>query len=153
MIRPADMTGFERVRDMTRKTIKEVYPHYYPKGAVDFFLKHHSDENIRKDISENRVFLCFDEEQDAVGTVTIKGNEILRLFVLPEHQGRGFGKELLNFAEEAVSKQYDEIVIDASLSAKAIYLKRGYREFEYHTIKTENGDFLCYDMMKKRSIR
>ena len=25
------------VRTITRETIQEIYPHYYPKGAVDFF--------------------------------------------------------------------------------------------------------------------
>ena len=82
--------------------------------------------------------------------MTVKKNEITRLFVLPDHQGNGFGKKLLEFAETAISKRYDEIKIDASLPAKAIYLKRGYKETEYHTIKTENNDFLCYDVMIKQ---
>ena len=47
------------------------------------------------------------------------------------------------------AQNYDEIVLDASLSAKAIYLKRGYRQTDYHTIRTVNGDHLCYDVMTK----
>ena len=31
------------VRTITRETIQEIYPHYYPKGAVDLFLSHHND--------------------------------------------------------------------------------------------------------------
>ena len=46
-----------------------------------------------------------------------------------------------------VLKPSDSII--SSLSAKSIYLKRGYKEVEYHTISTKNDDYLCYDVMKK----
>lgn len=64
---------------------------------MDFFLEHHSEENILKDIKKNRVFLYLDTSQNAIGTVTVKGNEICRLFVLPAYQGKGFGTEMPAF--------------------------------------------------------
>lgn len=145
--RECDLTIIKKI---THTTINEIYPHYYPNGAVAFFLSHHSDENIKEDISNHCVFICYDTEQTAVGTVTIRKNEICRLFVLPEYQGNGYGKALLDYAEKSIAQSYDEILIDASLSAKSIYLRRGYKEIEYHIIKTENNDYLCYDVMKKQ---
>ena len=89
---------FRDVRRITRETITAIYPRYYPAGAVQFFLDHHSDERIQVDIASGKVYLlCADGV--AAGTVTVSGNEILRLFVLPEHQRRGYGKALLDFAE------------------------------------------------------
>lgn len=149
-IRTAFLSDLETVKTITHTTISEIYPHYYSGGAVEFFLEHHSADNIINDIESNCVFICMDSNQNAVGTVTIKNNEILRLFVLPQYQGKGFGSELLEYAENAVSINYSEIKIDASLSAKAIYLKRGYKETEYHIIKTRNNDFLCYDVMTRK---
>ena len=140
---------FNIVKKITHETIKEIYPHYYSNGAVVFFLKHHNDENIMNDISNHNVFLCYNLEHDAVGTVTIKKNEICRLFVLPQYQGNGYGRELVDYAESTIAKYYGEIILDASLSAKSIYLKRGYQEIEYHSIRTDNNDYLCYDVMKK----
>lgn len=148
-IQIAQQSDFDIVKYITHTTIKENYPHYYPNGAVAFFLDHHNDENIKNDISSHCVFLYYDKEHKAVGTVTIKENEICRLFVLPQYQGNGYGKVLLEFAESKIAKNYNEITLDASLSAKPIYLKRGYKEIEYHTLKTEHNDFLCYDIMKK----
>ncbi len=148
-IQLAQGSDFDIVREITHTTINEIYLHYYPNGAVNFFINHHNNDNIKNDISGNCVYLCYNLEQSAVGTVTIKNNEICRLFVLPNYQGNGYGRELLDFAEITIAQNYDEIIIDASLSAKAIYLKRGYIEYEYHTIKTENNDYLCYDIMKK----
>lgn len=140
-----DMTA---VRDITQTTIRAVYPKYYPQGAVDFFSAHHSDDKISADILSGSVYLLKYEGKFA-GTVTISDNHINRLFVLPEYQGRGFGRALMDMAEDAIFKSFDKIELDASLPAKKIYLNRGYKETEYHIIDTPEGDRLCYDVMVK----
>ena len=145
----AQQTDLDTVKEITHTTVNTIYPHYYPDGAVKFFLEHHSDENIRDDISKGCVYLLNDAEEKSIGTVTVKNNEICRLFVLPEYQGNGFGKILLDFSEAEIAKKYDEIVLDSSLSAKPVYIKRGYKEREYRTVRTSNGDCLCYDVMTK----
>lgn len=149
-IKQAQISDLHEVQSITQTTISEIYPHYYPKGAVEFFLQHHSEENISNDIQENRVYLCLDDEQNIVGTVTIKGNGINRIFVLPDCQGNGYGREMLDYAERIILQQYSEIVLDASLPAKRIYKKRGYLEQEFHLIQTNYDDFLCYDVMVKK---
>lgn len=149
-IEKAKLSDVEIVYEITETTIKNIYPHYYAKGAVEFFLEHHSKSSIANDVQSGRVFLCYDSEQNAVGTVTLKDNEICRLFVLPEYQKRGFGQELLDYAETLVFKEHNEIILDASLPAKRIYRKRGYQETESNIIHVKYGDFLCYDVMRKR---
>ena len=91
-------------------------------------------------------------EEVPVGTVTIKELEICRLFVLPQYQGKGYGGALLNFSERLIADKYGKIRLDASLPAKEIYLKRGYKEIESHSILTKNGDYLFYDVMEKGEI-
>jgi len=150
-IKQAYKEDLQVVKCITIETINQIYPHYYPKGAVEFFVEHHNDTNIINDIEAGKVFLCVNEEGHPVGTVSIKGNDICRLFVLPEYQGQGYGRMLLDFAENEIIKKYEEIMIDASLPAKRIYLKRGYREKESHIINTNYGDFLCYDVMVKKA--
>ncbi len=145
----ADKKHIEIVEKITLRTIKEVYPHYYPEGAVDYFINHHKTENIMKDIISGYVYILINDKSETVGTVTIVRNEINRLFVLPEYQGMGFGKTLLDFAEKTIFELYDKIIISSSLPAKPVYLKRGYTETSYNIIKTSNDDFLCYDEMKK----
>ena len=150
-IRLAREGDLDLVEQITHRTIREIYPRYYPEGAVAFFLHHHREENIKNDLANRRVFLCLDPERRAVGTVTVRGNEICRLFVLPQYQGGGYGSELLEFAETEIAGRYDEIILSASLPAKDIYLKRGYQALEFHTIKTENNDCLCYDLMGRQA--
>lgn len=137
----------ETVREITWTTIKTIYPRYYPAGAVKFFLTHHSDEHIMADISGGKVFLLYVDDKPA-GTVTVSDNNINRLFVLPAFQHKGYGKALLDFAERKILESFERVQIDASFPAKRIYLKRGYKEVEYNIIETENGDCLCYDVMR-----
>lgn len=144
----ANIETFDIVKNITQTTISEVYPKYYPYGAVEFFTNHHSDDNIMEDINSGIVYLLRDNGE-FVGTVTIKDNDINRLFVLPIYQHKGYGKFLLDFAESELFKTYEEIYLSASLPAKKIYQIRGYVEIEYNQIETPNGDFLCYDLMKK----
>ena len=59
-IRQAFSSDLETIKSISQGTISEIYPHYYPPGAVDFFLKHHNKTNILHDIWKGRVFLCLD---------------------------------------------------------------------------------------------
>ncbi|MDD3229821.1 MAG: GNAT family N-acetyltransferase [Oscillospiraceae bacterium] len=145
----ADKSEMTVVKGITRETIDVIYPRYYPVGAVDFFRSHHCDDNIYKDIENQCVYLLKDNQVN-VGTITINENEISRLFVLPAYQHMGYGRYLLDFAEEKIFRQFNEIKVDASLPAKQMYKVRGYVETEYHRIATSNGDVLCYDVMRKR---
>ena len=144
----ANISDLDDVRWITQTTIMAVYPKYYPAGAVEFFSKHHSDEKIKADIEAGYVYILEDEGK-GVGTVTVSGNHINRLFVLPECQHKGYGRYMMDFAEEKIAKEHKTIELDASFPAKKIYLKRGYKEIEYNTIETDNGDKLCYDVMVK----
>lgn len=150
-IRQAKAGDFEAVKKITQETIHAVYPKYYPAGAVRFFSEHHADEMIMRDITAGIVYLVVDDSCVPAGTVTLTDNEVDRLFVLPEFQGRGYGRALLDFAEERISEKYDVIILHASLPAKNIYLKRGFREVDYLKIDTGYGDFLCADVMEKKA--
>ena len=148
MIRAAKETDFDSVKNITQTTIWSVYPKYYPSGAVQFFSDHHSDDRIKADIDTGDVYLL-EADGIGIGTVTVADDEINRLFVLPEFQHRGYGKELMDFAEEIIRGKHDHIILDASLPAKQIYLKRGYVATKYNMIETGNGDYLCFDVMEK----
>ncbi|MCM1024063.1 MAG: GNAT family N-acetyltransferase [Prevotella sp.] len=149
MIRPAVPSELKAVAELIRETVETVYPKYYPAGAVEFFSAHHKPEKIAAGIAAGKVFV-FEENGAVSGTVTIDGNEIARLFVIPSRQGNGFGGQLLDFAENMIFGYSETVRLDSSLPAKGIYVKRGYAEKEYRKILTDNGDYLCYDVMEKK---
>lgn len=140
---------FEIIKEIVITTIKDIYPEYYPQGAVDFFLSHHSDSQIRITLKEAHVLLLSDGGVFAA-TGTCQENRISRLFVLPRFQSRGYGSALMNALEEHVfGGGYEQAILEASLPAFDMYIKRGYLPAEYHKIKTKNGNYLCYHVMTK----
>lgn len=146
----ASAEQFEIVRDIVRETVEVVYTRYYPRGAVDFFLDHHNDDRIREDIGAGRVYLL-ESDGTITGTASVRENEIYRLFIRPEFQGRGYGRAVLDILEKMIFDSFETIGLDASLPALSMYRNRGYREIEYYKEEMKNGDFLCwYEMEKKR---
>lgn len=149
-IRLATLADLDTVAAIVQQTIREQYPHYYPAGAVALFLDGHSAAQIGADVAKNIVWLA--EEDDAgapIGTITIDGNHLTRLYVLPSVQGRGYGGALLDFAEAQVAEDYDTAVLETTPLGRLIYRKRGYVETDYHLMWAENGDLLAYDDMEK----
>lgn len=149
MIRMAEVTDLERVLQITANTITEVYSHYYAEGVVGFFLKHHSREHVLSDIEHGTVWVL-EHDGSPIGTMTIRENAVYRLFVLPEYQSRGYGSQLMDFAEDKIAETFDHIHIDSSLAAKEMYLKRGYKELKTCKIQADHGDILVYDEMVKQ---
>ncbi len=137
-----------KVAEIAAKTIKAVYPRYYPSGAVQFFLDLHNEQQIKEALSREDIYFAV-VEGEIVGTGSIRGNEIRRLFILPKYQSKGYGSRLMDCLEDVVFKQFQTVHIDASFPAERMYLDRGYRIKSYEKIETENGDYLCYHTMEK----
>lgn len=149
----ADPSQYFMVAHIVNKTIRKVYPLYYPRGAVRHFLRHHSKSALIKAIKANEVYLLIDNGV-FVGTASLHYNEISRVFVLPRYQERGYGSALLTKLEELAftaqgGAKNAHIILHASLPAFQLYINRGYVPVSYHRVKTKNGHFLCYHEMKK----
>jgi len=140
---------FSDVFDVVHKTIEEIYPKYYPKSAVEFFHNHHSVENMRKQMPNEFTLVLLDNNK-IIGTGTLFENEIKRFFILPEYQGKGYGKKLLNELEKNINgEKYDNFVLDSSLGAVEFYRKNNYVYKNYKTIELSDKNNLCYLEMEK----
>lgn len=139
----------EQVAAIVKETIQKVYPHYYPSGAVQFFLDLHSEARIEELMYSEEIYLVV-VRGNVIGTGSIRKNEICRLFILPQYQGKGYGSRLMDLLEAQIFENYPKVHIDASFPAESMYLRRGYQIISYEKIETENGDFLCYHTMEKR---
>ena len=150
-INKANSGDLEIVKNIVHSTIKTVYPHYYPNGVVGFFLNYHSDGNLQKAI-ETEAVLLLNVEGTVVGTGSAYKNQISRVFVLPQFQGLGYGTLLMNNLESIIEKEYSKIVLDSSLPAYNLYIRRGYYPVKYKKIITPNKDVLCFNTMEKLVI-
>nr|WP_319490021.1 GNAT family N-acetyltransferase [uncultured Caproiciproducens sp.] len=145
----ASSDDFYIVKTILQATINAVYPNYYPVGVVNFFLSHHSDEHIQKDIEKQNVFILKAGGEN-VGTGSVDENQINRVFVLPQFQGNGYGTYIMDKLEDLVAKKYPCSILDSSFPAYSMYLQRGYFPTKYNKVPTPNGNILCYYEMEKQ---
>ena len=138
----------KQVAAVVRETIQKIYPHYYPPGAVQFFLDLHSEARIKEVLFCEEIYLAL-VQGNIIGTGSIRKNEICRLFILPEYQGKGYGSRLMDLLEARIFENDPKVHVDASFPAESMYLKRGYQIISYEKIQTKNGDFLCYHAMER----
>lgn len=140
------------VYKVVQQTIWKVYPRYYPPEVVEFFSKLHSKDDIRRDIEDKNVGILLDEGNRIVGTGTRKENHIVRVFVLPEYQGKGYGSKIIEELEEQIAKTYSSACVDASLPASRFYEKRHYITTNHEHIDVESDIALVYEMMEKQFV-
>ena len=126
----------ESVCNLVQNTIKTVYPKYYPLEVVDFFCELHSKENITNDISSGNLYVLYDNDI-LVGTGSFRENHITRVYVSPEHQGRGYGTYIINQLEKSIKGSFDVAVLDASLPAVMLYEKLGYKTVKHCQYKLD----------------
>lgn len=136
------------VYDIVQQTVKTIYPNYYPFEVVDFFCHLHGLEAIRKDVEDGNVGVLFvDDEMVATGCFI--DNHITRVYVLPKHQGKGYGKFIMNTIEAEVAEKYDKAYLDASMPAEPFYEQLGYQVLKLEEFSVQNDVVLTYKIMEK----
>ena len=72
------------------------------------------------------VYLLYDSGK-AVGIVSVQGNVIADLYVLPTEQGKGYGTTLLRFAMERCDSTPTLWVLNSNRRAMTIYERHGFQ--------------------------
>lgn len=144
----AKKEDLQAVYDVVQHAIKTIYPKYYPVEVVDFFCEHHNKEAILKDI-ENGYVSVLKIDGKIIATGCFVEDHITRVYVLPEHQKKGYGTFIMKNIEDQIVKKYDKAYLDASLPAAALYEKLGFSTIKHEKNPVENGVVLAYEIMEK----
>jgi len=145
--RPAEIEETNRLVDLT---IETSYAGIYPREAIDFFLAYHTAGHILEDADLGCTFVLAPGGR-IVGTGTLLGTTIKRVFVHPSHQRRGYGSLLMHALEgEALERGIRRVELYASLPAKRFYDVLGYFTESEGYIPVRNEKKLDYYAMAKR---
>lgn len=144
-----NLSDSNAIVNVVSKTVKEVYPRYYPGEVVIFFLLFHSEEKVMKDIADGKVWVLVHDGR-IIGTGSREENHITRVYILPEYQGNGYGTFLIEKLEKEIGNKYDSVLVDASLPACCLYEKLGYRTVKHERMGLKNDAVLVYEVMEKR---
>jgi len=126
------------IRQIAYKTWPPTYGHILSSAQLDFMLESfYSDDTLLKNMTEKgHYFLLLKENEDWMGFASYEhhynGTNITRLhklYLLPEAQGKGAGKQLLE-AVECAARQSHSVAVSLNVNrfnkAKEFYLKCGF---------------------------
>lgn len=149
LIRDYEEKDLESLAYVVRRTIKESYDETYPPEAIKYFLELHSKENMQKDIPNGRTVIL-ELKGRIIATGSIVEDEIKRVFILPEYQGKGLGRKIMEKLEEtALANGIRKVKLCASMPSKDFYLMLGYTILRFTYLPVENGKKLEYYDMEK----
>ena len=139
----------DELRDMICTTIEQSYSGTYSPLAIEYFKEYHSPDHIRSDAFLGHTLLVL-RNASIVGTGTLLGQNIRRVFVLPGHQGKGIGGWIMAELERKASEdKVATIDLDSSLVSVDFYHHRGYLGDDVSSHELEGGGRLDYVRMTK----
>ncbi len=148
--RPMVPEDAAEVRALVERTVRESYRGVYSEAAIEFFVRYHGEEEIRRDAEEwFCVVACTGGR--IVGTATLREDTIARVFVEPERQGEGIGGCLMRMVlDRARSSGLKAVRLDASLVSKDMYEHLGFQAVADRVHDLGDGQTLPYYEMVLR---
>ena len=148
-IREFTIGDLDDVYSLVQETIDASYPAFYPPAAVKAFSQYHSPVQIKLDAEEGyTVILRIDGR--IIGTGTLSGTSIKRVFIHPCCQGKGYGRLVIAILEKKAMTHGTSILdLAASLGSQQFYDSLGYRGDIQEFIPVGNGEKLFFYPMTK----
>lgn len=100
----------------------------YPPEVITQVEKSFSSEAIRAFLSQRQVFVATIDKR-VVATASLDQNVVRSVFVDPDHQGVGLGRQLMATLHSVAQDAKIEVLrVPSSITAEAFYFKLGYRK-------------------------
>lgn len=125
-IRHIKPTDYKKVGEMIKTTIVVSFKNLYPNILIKEFCKKYELDNFKKKVDEIEMFIAT-KQDEIVGIIGIKGNQLRTYYVHPDHQGKGIGSKLYKkFEETAIEHGVKKIVLEGSPFGQPIYEHFGF---------------------------
>jgi N-acetylglutamate synthase-like GNAT family acetyltransferase len=129
-IRKAKDKDVIKISNLIKKTLNEVNSKDYPQEIIHFMCKFYSSKNIIKKLSTHMIYVVV-KDNNILGTVSLKDNEISSFFIDPKFQYGGIGTKLMAYVELVAKKSgYNSIWLSSSTTAYTFYKKLDYKKIE-----------------------
>lgn len=145
-IRKISPEEVEIVHDLAHRIWPSTFEKILSEEQIEYMLNWmYNMETLKNQISEGHLFFVAEEENQPIGFMGIQPNypdpqstKIHKLYVLPEIQGKGIGRELIKTATEVAKKSgNDRLVLNVNRFNKAVHF---YQRIGFEILYEENID-------------
>jgi ribosomal protein S18 acetylase RimI-like enzyme len=134
---------------MIQTTIETSYREVYSAEAREFFKNVHNGQNILNDATAGYTIVA-ERKGEILGTGTLLGSTLRRVYVNPNHQHRGIGKLLARELEKRASNDKLTVLdIDATPVSRKFWESMGFKIEKEDVILINNGQKVHYYKMVK----
>ena len=153
----------EIIKDLAYKIWPSTYGAILSEVQLNFMLDKFYNLNYLENqlINENQVFLLIEENNKYLGFCAYELNcessnktKLHKIYVLPETQGKGIGKILLNEVEKRASENNNSSLflnVNRYNNAQEFYKKQGYSVIKIIDIEIGNG-YLMEDFVMEKTL-
>ncbi|UUX48714.1 GNAT family N-acetyltransferase [Nisaea acidiphila] len=128
VVRPAEEADSNDISDVIAATVRESNAMDYSRETIETVVASSGPVRMRELILEGAFFVA-EQGGRIVGVAGLVDDTVRRLFVLPEFQGSGIGRDLLTALENAaVHRGVRVLRVNSSLTAVRFYRKLGFAD-------------------------
>ncbi len=149
------------VRELALKIWPHTFDNILSSEQIDYMLDMmYSIDSLEKQLENNKIFLLASAENQFVGFASYElrfdnsnKTKIHKLYVLPETQGKGVGRQLIDYITEIALKNQDSVLhltVNKYNKAKDFYLKNGFVITEEAVFDIGNGYVMDDYLMEKK---
>lgn len=159
---PATSNDYKTIQDIARLTWPVTYGEILSKAQLDYMLDAFYNEEILKDSVANKGhhFVLAKEGEETLGFASYEHHynqknqtKIHKIYILPQTQGKGIGKKLIDYVEKAAKENGSEILsLNVNRFNKALhfYQKLGFEIVDEVNIELEHGYLMEDYVMEKK---
>ena len=151
---------------IVRELAEIIWPVAYGKiislEQIDYMMDMmYSIDSLENQLQDNRIFLLAEEDNRFVGFASYELNcdtsnttKIHKLYVLPETQGKGVGRQLIAFISDiALANQNPTVILTVNKynKAKDFYLKNGF-EITNEAVFDIGNDYVMDDYIMEKKL-
>ena len=142
-IRQASVEDARIIREIANVAFRATYATIISQSQIDYMIEWmYSEDTLKKELAGNVTYLLLETDGKNVGYVSFEPEDsslfhLHKIYLLPEFQGRGYGKVLFNAAEEFMKKSGAEAFeLNVNRNNKALDF---YKHLGMHIARS--GDF------------
>lgn len=126
----------------------ELNPNNYSKEQQAAWIEYNTTARTEKYLKDRDIYCAF-QNGELIGTIALKGNEVLGFYVDFNRRGQGVGSILLSYLEEkAIEKKLVELYLSSTPSAEKFYKSKGFVPVRVIVVSIFGVDYPEVEMKK-----